>query len=124
MLKNTTFKENYMNDKEKELWRILDNTVKCCAVEVDGTDTLSITREDVLGKSRAENLVMTRCILAAQLQHAGYSITTIEGLLNRTVTAVRHLIRMVRDYTDTSRAYRIASAQATILNKDVEPCGL
>lgn len=62
-----------MNDKEKELWRILDNTIKCCAVEVAGTGTLSITREDVLGKSRA---------------------------------------------------YRIASAQATILNKDVEPCGL
>lgn len=113
-----------MNDKEKELWRILDNTIKCCAVEVAGTDTLSITRADVLGKSRAENLVMTRCILAAQLQHAGYSITTIAGLLNRTVPAVRHLIRMDRDYTDTSRAYRIASAQATILNKDIEPCGL
>lgn len=113
-----------MNDKEKLLYAILDNTIKCCAVEVDGTETLSITREDVLGKSRAENLVMTRCILASQLQHSGYSVTTIAGLLNRTVPAVRHLIRMDRDYTDTSRAYRIASAQATLLNKDIEPCGL
>lgn len=113
-----------MNDKEKMLYAILDNTISCCAVEVGGTGTLSITRDDVLGKSRAENLVMTRCILAAQLVHAGYSVTTIAGLLNRTVAAVRCLVRKDRDYTDSSRAYRIASAQATILNKDIEPCGL
>lgn len=113
-----------MNDKEKLLYAILDNTIKCCAVEVAGTDTLSITRDDVLGKKKAENLVMTRCILAAQLHRSGYSMTTIAGLLNRTVPAIRHLIKMDRDYTETSRAYRIASAQATILNKDIEPCGL
>lgn len=113
-----------MNDKEKELWRIIDNTIMCCTHEVSGTGVLTITRDDVLGKSRAENLVMTRCIVAAQLRHAGYSVTTIAGLLNRTVPAVRHLVRMDRDYIETSRAYRIASAQATILNKDVEPCGL
>ena len=48
-----------MNDKEKELWRVIDNVIKCCAIELpDGK--LSITREDVLGKSRAENLVMAR----------------------------------------------------------------
>lgn len=113
-----------MNDKEKLLYAILDNTIKCCAVEVDGTETLSITRNDVLGKSKAENLVMTRCILATQLHRSGYSMTTIAGLLNRTVPAICHLLKMDRDYTDTSRAYRIASAQATILNKDIEPCGL
>ena len=41
-----------MNDKEKELWRVIDNVIKCCAItNIDGT--LSITREEVLGKSRA-----------------------------------------------------------------------
>lgn len=36
-----------MNDKEKELWRVIDNVIKCCAItNPDGT--LSITREDVL----------------------------------------------------------------------------
>lgn len=51
-----------MNDKEKELYRVIDNVVKCYAIELpDGT--LSISREDVLGKSRAENIVMTRCIV-------------------------------------------------------------
>lgn len=47
----------FMNDKEKELWRVIDNVIKCCAIELQNGE-LSITREDVLGKSRAENLVM------------------------------------------------------------------
>ena len=51
-----------MNDKEKELWRVIDNVIKCCAIELPSGE-LSITREDVLGKSRAENLVMTRCMV-------------------------------------------------------------
>lgn len=51
-----------MNDKEKELWRVIDNVIKCCAIELQNGE-LSITREDVLGKSRAENLVMARCMV-------------------------------------------------------------
>lgn len=43
-----------MNDKEKELWRVIDNVIKCCAIELPNGE-LSITREDVLGKSRAES---------------------------------------------------------------------
>ena len=28
-----------MNDKEKELWRVIDNVIKCCAItNLDGTD--------------------------------------------------------------------------------------
>ena len=73
-----------MNDKEKELWRIIDNVIKCCAITtLDGT--LSITREEVLGKSRSENLVMTRCIVVEQMIHAGFSVTIIAQVLNRTV---------------------------------------
>ena len=55
-----------MNDKEKELWRVIDNVIKCCAITTLD-ETLSITREEVLGKSRAENLVMTRCMLVKQM---------------------------------------------------------
>lgn len=62
-----------MNDKEKELWRVIDNVIKCCAIELQNGE-LSITREDVLGKSRAENLVMTRCMVVEQMIHAGFSI--------------------------------------------------
>lgn len=70
-----------MNDKEKELWRVIDNVIKCCAItNTDGT--LSITREEVLGKSRAENLVMTRCMVVEQMIHAGFSVTTIVSYNN------------------------------------------
>ena len=70
-----------MNDKEKELWRVIDNVIKCCAItNLDGT--LSITREDVLGKSRAENLVMTRCMVVEQMIHAGFTITSISYILD------------------------------------------
>ena len=109
-----------MNDKEKELWRIIDNVIKCCAITtLDGT--LSITREEVLGKSRSENLVMTRCMVVEQMIHAGFSITTTAQVLNRTVQAVRHLEKLAFHYLKTSRVYRLATAQATLLNKDVEP---
>ena len=109
-----------MNDTEKELWRVIDNVIKCCAIELPSGE-LSITREDVLGKSRAENLVMTRCMVVEQMIHAGFSITTIATVLNRTVPAVRHLCKMSYTYISTSRVYRLATAQATLLNKDVEP---
>ena len=87
-----------MNDKEKELWRVIDNVIKCCAIELPDGE-LSITREDVLGKSRAENLVMTRCMVVEQMIHAGFSITTIATVLNRTVPAVRHLCKMAYTYS-------------------------
>lgn len=109
-----------MNDKEKELWRVIDNVIKCCAMELED-GTLSITRADVLGKSRAENLVMTRCMVVEQMIHAGFSITTISTVLNRSVPAVRHLRKMAYSYISTSRVYRLATAEATLMNKDVEP---
>lgn len=109
-----------MNDKEKELWRVIDNVIKCCAITtLDGT--LSITREEVLGKSRAENLVMARCMVVEQMIHAGFSVTTIAQILNRTAQAIRHLEKFAFNYLKTSRVYRLATAQATLLNKDVEP---
>ena len=37
----------------------------------------SITREDVVGKSREENVVLTRCLVVEQMVHAGFTISTI-----------------------------------------------
>lgn len=109
-----------MNDKEKEIYRVIDNVVKCCAVELpDGT--LSISREDILGKSREENIVMSRAMVVEQMIHAGFSVTTIAQILNRNVGSIRHLRKLAYDYISTSRVYRLATAQATLLNKDVEP---
>lgn len=89
-----------------------DNVIKCCAIELQNGE-LSIKREDVLGKSRAENLVMTRCMVVEQMIHAGFSITTIATVLNRTVTAVRHLCKMVYTYIGTSRVWHSAGGRQT-----------
>lgn len=113
-----------MNDKEKLLMKIVEIVVDCCATQIDDTGRMSVTREDVLGKSRAENVVMTRCILAMMVVGAGYSITTTAQLLGRTVHAVRHLLEAGHSYHISSRAFRIASAEATLKCKDIDGAGL
>lgn len=108
-----------MNNKENELYRIVDFVVACCATEVDESGRMSVTREDVLGRSRAENIVMTRCILVNQIIGAGYSTTTAAQLLHRTPHAIRHLLEVGMQYEQTSRAYRIANAEATLKCRDI-----
>ena len=56
-----------MNNKEKYLHKILDAVVESCNY-MSGSK-LSITKEDILGKSRNENVVMTRCIAVAMMIH-------------------------------------------------------
>lgn len=52
-------KDLLMNKKEELIWRVIDNVISCCAVtRTDGAK--SITREDVVGKSREENVVLNR----------------------------------------------------------------
>lgn len=109
-----------MNKKEELIWRVIDNVISCCAVtRIDGAK--SITREDVVGKSREENVVLTRCLVVEQTVHAGFTISTIAFILNRTVQATRRLLKMSNDYYESSRAFRLATSEATLLNKDVEP---
>ena len=73
-----------MNDKETELYRIVDSVVSCCATQIDAEGHVSLTAADVLGKSRAENVLMARCILVGEISGAGYSVTTAAQLLGRT----------------------------------------
>lgn len=81
-------KDLLMNKKEELIWKVIDNVISCCAVtRIDGTK--SITREDVVGKSREENVVLTRCLVVEQMVHAGFTISTIAFILNRTVQATK-----------------------------------
>lgn len=98
-----------MNDKDAELLRIVDTAISCCASDLTGE--LSITREDVIGKSRAENIVLTRTILVAQKIAAGYSTTTAAKLLQRDVHSIRYLMQLNNRLLKSSRAYRIAAAE-------------
>lgn len=108
-----------MNNKEAELNRIIDTVVQCCAIDIDGSGRMSITRGDVLGTSKASNAVMTRCILVTQILAAGYSTATVAMLLNRSPHQVRRMLDEDTQFRRTSRAYRIAAAEATLLCKDL-----
>lgn len=60
-------KDLLMNKKEELIWRVIDNVINCCAVtRIDGAK--SITREDVVEKSREENVVLTRCLVVEQIK--------------------------------------------------------
>ena len=109
-----------MNKKEQLIWSIIDNVISCCAItRADGTR--SIIREDIVSKSREENVVMARALVVEQIVHAGFTISSISCILNRTVQATRHLFKMSTEFYQTSRAFRLATSEATLLNKDVEP---
>lgn len=107
-----------MNNKEAELYRLLNVAVDCCAMKVDDKGTMSVTTEEVIGKSRKENVVMTRSVLVCLILHAGYSVTTCADFLHRTIAAVRHLEGLSDVYLKTSKAYRIALAEATLKARD------
>lgn len=103
-----------MNDKSLFLHQLVDIVVDCCAIQIDEEGTMSVTRERVLSKDRSENCVMTRCILVSIIAFAGYSIETTALLLKRTPQAVRHLLDLSQEYHKSSRAYKIAEAEALL----------
>lgn len=93
-----------MNDKERLIESIISNVIKCCTVtSADGKT--NITKEDVVGKSREDHIVMTRCLVVEQLIHRGFSINTIAFLLNRTIQAVRYLCKFVKNTLDDIDSY-------------------
>ena len=100
-----------MNAKERELHRIVDIVVGCCSVSFG-------RGVRVLGKCRGEVLTMTRCILASLVIAAGFSVSTLAGLTGRTATSARYLVSLDRQFHKTSRAYRIASAEAAGLCRE------
>ena len=112
-----------MNDKETALYNIVDIVVACCATEIT-EGVMSVTRSDVLGSSRNENVCMTRTILVNQLLWAGFSVTTVATLLGKTPNSIRHIQRKHDEYVNSSRAYRIALSEATIRCRDIEAHGL
>lgn len=93
-----------MNDKQNELLRIVDIVAQCCTYGREA----AVTRSDLLGRSKKESHCMARIMLVSQLRKAGYSVSTMAGLLGRTAAAVRQMLRKHWDYEGSSRAYRIA----------------
>ena len=107
-----------MNNKARYLHTIVSVVVECCVTEI-GDGEMSLSEEDVLGQSRAENVVMCRSICVMLMVGAGYSITTIAQLFHRTPHAIRHLLEVGHRFHVTSRAFQIASAEATLRCRDI-----
>ena len=98
-----------MNDKDYELDRIVSVVINCTKSSIWSDN--SITREELLGKSKNENACMARAILVSQLINAGFTISTISGLLRRTAQGIRHIIKTNYSLLKSSRAYKIASGE-------------
>lgn len=108
-----------MNNKDSAMFEIVDIVLSCCSSE-----TATLTRADILGKSRNENACMARCILVCQLLWAGFTVTTVSALLRRSPNAVRHICEQNTIYVKNSRAYRLALSEATMKCKNIEPRGI
>lgn len=113
----TTQTYNNMNNKQQHLNKIVDIVVECCSFEINGK--ISMSRSDLLGKSRSENFVMSRCILAHMIINSGYTVTTAALLLSRTPQAIRHLLEMGHILLKTSKAFRQANAECASKCKEL-----
>ena len=98
-----------MNIKDYTLSRLIDIVVDCSRSAI--WDDNTITRNTLLGNSKNENACMARAILVCQLIDAGY--TTIAKLLKRTAQGIRHIVKTNYALLKSSRAYRIASNEAS-----------
>lgn len=106
-----------MNDKESNFYRIVKMVVDCCSTNIDGTD--NITPDDIFSKNRMENVVLTRQIVVMELLSFGYTKTTIAQILHCTQTNVRKMLHDGYNNLSTSKAFRLAYAEATLRCKDI-----
>ena len=72
-----------MNEKDYELDRIVSVVINCTKSSIWSDN--SITKEELLGKSKNENACMARAILVSQLVKAGFTISTISRSEERRV---------------------------------------
>ena len=100
-----------MNDKEKLFYHIEETAARCCSYTLkDGRQ--SITVADVLGKSRRENVQLTRNIAVGLLVALGFTVSTCAVMMHRSPPAIRCMMRADRQMQETSMVYRLATRQA------------
>lgn len=97
-----------MNNKEKELYKIVDIVIGCCSLKGNDQEL----RAKVLSGARDDNTVLTRCMLTRLLAFAGYSNATIAMLLHRDQKSVRNMLESARDCRRSRRTYRVAEDEA------------
>lgn len=108
-----------MNDKESIIYQVLDIVVEESTLTIN--EDVSVTREDVLGKCKRDNVKMTRCIFVAQLKCLGYSNSTIAAVLHRRPKAVPEILSAAYEYKKTSRCWRNTDAKCTLRVDKIVP---
>ena len=94
-----------MSAKETLITTAIETVVKSCSVD-SYSNIKSITKNDILGKSRAQIIVMARCILVKVLVKLGFSLITISELLHRSKNTIRNLLVIGDQYMKTSNVFR------------------
>lgn len=105
-----------MNERENELYRIMDNTIECCSV-MSNDGYSRVDRDIIFSRCRKENINMVRTLIVNQIIAAGYTVATIADFMKRTPQAIHHMVDKGYYLSRTSRAYRIAEREATQANK-------
>lgn len=99
-----------MNDINKEIHLIIDTVIACSKAEI-AHDVMSVTKEEVLGRSRKENAIRVRSLIAYFLYNDGLSITTIGQILGKSQQAVRYKLALHDNFYKSSHIFRIVHAQ-------------
>lgn len=97
-----------MNELENRIYLLVECVVDCCVVDAEGG---KITREEILSKSKKENVMIARYMLTYHLRQFGLSNTTISQLYGCSIQSVKNMLANHDLWIENSRAYRIANNQ-------------
>lgn len=97
-----------MNDLEEKMQSIVDVVVSSCITTMNVVSSELATKEEILSKSKKQNAVMARSILAFALHRYGFTNTSICSLLGCTKSAVSKMITKHAEYKKTNKSYLLA----------------
>ncbi len=97
-----------INNINKEINRVIDTVIECSKAVVSH-EHFSVTKDEVLKKSKKENAFRVRCLIVYFLYKDGLSITTIGMLLGRTSQSVRYKLTQHDEFMKTSNIYRLVA---------------
>lgn len=97
-----------MNELETKMQRIVDVVVSSCITTIRMAGSELVSKEEILSKSKKQNAVKARHILAFALHRYGFTYSSICGLLGCTKSAVSKMITQHTEYKKQSKTYLLA----------------
>ena len=87
--------------------KVLDKVVEVCNIKNDITGENSITKEDIISKSKQQNHVKAWALLVAKLVKLGFSFNTIAAFIHRSIVSARRLNLLNIEFNQTSKVYNL-----------------